>query len=72
MILKRKQKTYSGIQIARIGKYKISIPKHDLIDAKLALEKHIARGGEKEGKRFMSLYKNLAGNKPHKFIQKIK
>ncbi len=72
MIIKRKQKTYSGIQVAKIGKYKISIPKHDLIDAKIALEKHIARGGEAEGKRFMSLYRELAGNKPHKFIQKIK
>lgn len=72
MIVRRKQKTYSGIQIAKIGKYKISIPKHDLIDAKIALEKHIARGGEAEGKRFMSLYRKLAGNKPHKFIQKIK
>lgn len=69
MIIKRKQKTYSGIQV---GKYKISIPKHDLVDAKIALEKHIARGGEVEGKRFMSLYRELAGNKPHKFIQKIK
>lgn len=72
MIIKRKQKTYSGIQVAKIGKYKISIPKHDLVDAKLAYEKHIIRGGEKEGKRFMSLYRELAGNKPHKFIQKIK
>lgn len=72
MIIKRKQKTYSGIRVAKVGKYEFYIPKNSIVDAKLAYEKHIIRGGEKEGKRFMSLYRELAGNKPHKFIQKIK
>jgi hypothetical protein len=70
MIIKRK--LYSGIEVVRGKKWKFVIPKHDIIDAKLAYEKHLARGGEKEGERFMALYRKLAGNKPHKFIQKIK
>lgn len=70
MIIKR-QKTYSGIRVAKVGKYGIYIPKHDIVDAKLAYEKHIVRGGEKEGKRFLEIYKEVAGNKPFKFIRKV-
>lgn len=67
MILLR-QKTYSKGSVLK--RYKLVLPKHDAIDAKMMMEEHYRRGGTKEADRFVELYHKLT--KPHKYIQKVK
>lgn len=56
MIIKRqRQKTYSVL--SKLKNYKIRVRKHDIFDAKAALERHRLVGGQKEADRFYELYK---------------
>ena len=71
MVIKR-QKTYSILSKAanKAKDYTIKVRKHDIFDAKLALEKHRMRGGEAEAERFLNLYHKLT--KPQPFFRIVK